>query len=142
MPVAAVSVFAILFFSSCSSGPQELKPGTANCYFCKMTISDVRFGAEIVTKKGRVYKFDDSYCLLAYIKTKDLSPVDINNTYLTSFTGDHRLLNSSEALLLQSNNLRGPMGGNLAACKEADSLKKLQQQYHGTAVRWNEISNQ
>ncbi len=135
-------VLAILFFSSCSNGPIPIKPGADNCYFCKMTISDIRYGAEIVTKKGRVYKFDDSYCLLSWLKTKEIAETDIKNTYLTNFNNNHQLLNASEALILQSKDLRGPMGGNLAACKEPDSLKKIQEQFSGTEVRWNEISKQ
>ena len=135
-------VCTMLFFSSCSSGPVAIKRGSDNCYSCKMTISDVRYGAEIITQKGRVYKFDDSYCLLTWLKTKEIAAADIKNTYLTNFNSDHQLLNVSEALLLQSNDLRGPMGGNLAACKEADSLKIIQQHFPGTQINWKEISNQ
>lgn len=135
-------VFNMLFFASCSSGPVAIKRGSDNCHFCKMTISDIRYGAEIVTKKGRVYKFDDSYCLLTWLKTKEIATDEIKNTYLTNFNNNHQLLNISEALLLQSKDLKGPMGGNLAACKEADSLKIIQQHFPGTQISWKEISNQ
>jgi copper chaperone NosL len=136
-----VILFAIITIAeSCSSKPEALKLGKDNCYFCKMTISDERFGAEIITKKGRIYKFDDSYCLLAYNKTNDLIPSEIKATYVTNFTGNHQLININEALLLQSNLLRGPMGGNLAAFTEADSLKKIQEQFAGKIINWKEIS--
>ncbi len=100
----------------------------------------MRFGAEIITKKGRIYKFDDSYCLLAYLKTKDLNSSGIQDIYISCFTGSHQLINVNEALLLQSYLLRGPMGGNLAAFSEADSLKKIQQQFTGEIINWKEIS--
>lgn len=126
-------------FSSCNSAPESIKYGTDNCYSCKMTISDLRFGAEITTRKGRVYKFDDSYCLLAYLKTKDLNESEISNIYITNFTGNHELLNVKKALIWQSNHLHGPMGGDLAASNGIDSIKKIKEQFPGNEIRWNEI---
>ena len=132
----------LTFAVSCNTTAEPIKPGADNCYFCKMIITDLRYGAEIVTKKGRVYKFDDSYCLLSYLKTKELSDKDIKNTYLTNFNNNHQLLNTRDALLLQSKDLRGPMGGNIAAFTEVGSLQKIQEQYPGTRISWNEITKQ
>ncbi len=53
--------------SSCNTGPEPFKFGKDNCHFCKMTISDARFGAEIVTTKGKIYKFDDVKCMQGFI---------------------------------------------------------------------------
>ncbi|MDP9048272.1 MAG: hypothetical protein M3N14_09060, partial [Bacteroidota bacterium] len=33
---------------------------------------DKRFAAEIITEKGKVFKFDDFGCLLTYVKNKNL----------------------------------------------------------------------
>ena len=132
----------VILISACNTLAEPIKPGIDNCYFCKMTISDIRFGAELVTKKGRVYKFDDSYCMLSYLKTNALKSTEIKDTYLTNYSKDHQLLNVTTALLLQSNSVRGPMGGNLAAFKEVDSLKKTQKQQSGNEIHWNEIVKQ
>lgn len=134
--------FASSFLSACNAGPEALKYGNDNCFSCKMTISDQRFGAEIVTKKGRVIKFDDSYCMLGYLKTKDLALTEIKNIYLTNFTGDHQLLNVEEAVMLQSNALRGPMGGNIAASDQIDSINKMKERFPGTHLLWSEIIKQ
>lgn len=142
MPLVIVMLISGGLFSSCNPGPESIKLGVDNCYFCKMTISDLRYGAEIVTKKGRIYKFDDSHCLLSYLKTKDLPPADIKDIYLSNYYDGHHLLNVNGALLLQSSNLRGPMGGNLIACKEPESLKKIKEQYPGEVLRWEEIIKQ
>lgn len=132
----------LTFVTSCNTGAEPIKLGSDNCHFCKMTISDPRYGAEIETKKGRVYKFDDTHCLIAYLKTKEISGNDIKNTYLTNFSNDHQLLHISEALLLQSSSLREPMGGDIAAFKELDSLQQAQKIYPGTRISWNEIVKQ
>jgi copper chaperone NosL len=134
-----ILLIASSLMSSCNTGPEALKYGTDNCFSCKMTISDQRFGAEIVTKKGRVLKFDDSICLLNYLKTKDLAASDIKNIYITNFTGKHQLLNVEEAVMLQSNLLRGPMGGNLAAADQVDSINKMKESFPGNHLLWAEI---
>ncbi|MFN8244461.1 MAG: nitrous oxide reductase accessory protein NosL [Ferruginibacter sp.] len=138
-----VAFFALLggslVFSGCQSGPEPLQPGRDNCSFCKMTISDRRFGAEIVTKKGKVYKFDDALCMLSFAKAGSLEQKDIGAYYITNFSGNHELVNTQTALLLQTETLRGPMNGNLTAFTSEDSMKKIAGDYNGQAVSWQEL---
>ena len=135
-------LLAAINLLSCNTAPEPIKVGTDNCYFCKMTISDDRFGAEIVTAKGKVYKFDDTHCLLSYLKTKDLPEANIKAIYLTDFNGQHQLLNTQKALLLKSDLLHSPMNGNIAAFENADSLKLMQQKFPGEIVNWDVLLKQ
>ncbi len=136
---AAATVILLGFLNSCTTGPQALKIGKDNCVFCKMTISDNRYGAEIITAKGKIYKFDDSHCLLAFIQSKTIEKKDMAGVYLTDFTGEHVLVKAEEAFLLQSGAFRGPMNGNLAAFSNEDSMKKMTLQYKGVAVTWKQL---
>jgi copper chaperone NosL len=138
----AGSIVASLFLisiSSCNAGPEPLKTGIDNCYFCKMTLSDARFGAEIVTKKGKVYKFDDTHCILNYLKTNDIKAADIKNIYLANYSGNHQLIDVNTAVLLNAAELRSPMNGNIAAFDVKDSLLAVQKRFPGVATTWNEI---
>lgn len=137
-----MTIISCTLLSACNSGPEAIKYGTENCYSCKMTISDFRFGAEIITKKGRVYKFDDSYCMLSYLKAKEIEPSQIKSIYMTNFTGKHQLLDVEEAVMLQSESLRGPMGGNIIAADQIDSINKLKEQFPGNHLLWAEIYKQ
>ncbi len=139
---AIASFLLLISLSSCSSGPEPIKTGTDNCYFCKMTISDVRFGAELITTKGKIYKFDDVHCIVSYLRTKDVEPQDIKNVYLSNFCKDHQLINVNKCSLLKSENLKSPMGGNTAAFDNRDSLLKIQQLYPGDPVNWNDLIKQ
>jgi copper chaperone NosL len=135
----AAAVMLLVGISSCKAGPEPIKAGVDNCYFCKMTISDVRFGAELVTKKGRVYKFDDIHCMVTYLKTNELDPADVNDYYLTNYSGNHRLIQAKSAMLLESDGFRSPMGGNIAAFDHADSLTAMQKLFTGNTVSWNDL---
>jgi copper chaperone NosL len=137
-----VVLFIVTAMVSCNAGPEPITIGTDNCTFCKMTISDARFGAEIVTKKGKVFKFDDAHCIVSFIQTKQLPQSDINNIYFTNFSNGHSLIKVKEALLFKSDALHSPMGGNVAAFNQQDSIKIIQQQYNGIAISWNELNKQ
>jgi len=138
--VNSVILLFCVFLSSCSSGPDPIQPGKDNCEYCKMTVTDVRFGAEIVTKKGRVYKFDDSHCLLSYLKEKNLEQSALQDIYFTDFCNDHNLTKSGSALLLRSDQLKSPMSGNIAAFSNADSLKSVMNELGGSVITWNELN--
>lgn len=135
----AAAILLMMSLSSCTTGPQPIQVGKDNCNFCKMTISDVRFGAELVTKKGKIYKFDDVYCLLAYLQTKELETGMIKDFYLTDYAANHQLINVNTALLFKADELKSPMGGNIAAFDNSDSLKKIEKRFAGNTVNWNDL---
>ena len=128
----------LLILVSCTTSPEPIKVGTDNCTFCKMTISDARYGAEIVTKKGKRYKFDDAHCVLAYLKNL-ADEKEISDIYFTDFDGKHELVKAGSALFFQSDQLNSPMGGNVAAFSDKDALLKLSQQFKGTELTWNDL---
>lgn len=135
--VAIAALFIAGFLSSCNVGPEPIKLGTDNCHFCKMTISDAHYGAELVTKKGRTYKFDDTYCLLSFLKTREVSR-EVKNIYLVDFDS-HSLKEASSLFLLKSEELKTPMGGNVAAFTNEKSRNALMEKYKGVPGKWEDM---
>ncbi len=126
--------------NSCSAKPEAIVTGTDNCYFCKMTITDARYGAEMLTKKGKVYKFDDLHCLLAFKKAGMIDEGLVKDIYLVDFAGDHGLIKNTDGFLLRGDGIHGPMNGNVIAFKSRDSLKKLAPAFNAAEVNWNELT--
>ncbi|HEU5219058.1 MAG TPA: hypothetical protein VFU23_10390 [Gemmatimonadales bacterium] len=63
----AIRCTAALLVAACAAGgPRPIAYGKEACAFCRMTVSDPRFGAELVTTRGRVYTFDSIECLASY----------------------------------------------------------------------------
>ncbi len=129
-----------LLFSSCNAGPVPIQLSKDNCEFCKMTFSDARFGAEIVTAKGKVYKFDDVHCLLGFLNSAVLEKKEINAIYFVDFSGTHDLKKQEEMILYRSDGFHTPMGGNIAAFSSRDSLNRAMQTFNGADVSWDKIS--
>ncbi len=134
--------FLAFLMISCNVSPEEIKTGKDNCYFCKMTISDNHFGAEIVTKKGKLYKFDDMHCIVSYLNKKELAAKNIKDIYVTNFCRPNQLLNIKNAILFKSEQFRSPMRGNVAAFNNRDSLTSIQNKFPGNTLVWNALINQ
>jgi copper chaperone NosL len=133
-------IFCIgICFASCSTNTSPLQIGIDACENCKMTISDARFGAEIITYKGRIYKFDDIVCLRSFMKSGALKSSEIESTYLVDYCNPHLLNPISNCFLSASENYGSPMNGNIAAFADKDSAIKYNLQMEGDLVLWNKI---
>lgn len=138
-PAFAMLIISSLILSSCKSSPSPIVLGKDNCSFCKMPISDARYGAELITSKGKIYKFDDAHCLSAFI-TESGKATNNSKIYFVNFSDDHSLLEAGKSLYLKSESLRTPMNGNIAAFQSEDSLLIAQQKFGGTVMHWNELN--
>ena len=62
-----ISAATLVLLVACGhSGPETININKDDCDNCKMSISDKRFACELVTEKGRAYKFDDVTCMMSY----------------------------------------------------------------------------
>ncbi len=135
----ALAIALFLSLSSCNTGPQPIIIGKDVCDFCKMPISDKRFGAEIVTQKGKVFKFDDAHCIKSFMQSPDFKKKKGYDVYFVDYSVDHTLIPAAAAFYLKSDNLKSPMNGNIAAFNNADSLKFVMNTYPGTELIWDKV---
>lgn len=134
-----VAITMGLGLSGCNPGPEPIRFGKDACHFCKMTISDNRYGAEIMTKKMKVYKFDDTHCLLAFMKEGTVPAEQVKGTFVTNFNEPHELLDVNNAFFLQSESLKSPMNGNVAAFAGEPELTVVKTQHEGKKMNWEEL---
>lgn len=136
---AALAVSMLLLLQSCSTGPQPISYGKDACHFCKMIISDKKFGAEIVTQKGKAYKFDDTHCLASFLKSGSLDKKEIAATYVADYTAQEKLIPAEKAFWLKAETIRGPMGGLFAAFETEVVMQQYQQKLKAVPAQWNEV---
>ncbi|HSF46720.1 MAG TPA: nitrous oxide reductase accessory protein NosL, partial [Chitinophagaceae bacterium] len=130
----------VLIMTSCSAQPEPLKMGVDACDFCKMTLTDAKFGAELLTKKGRISRFDDIHCLTKYMALGNFATSDLKSVWLVDYTGKGKLIEAEKALLLKSSTLRSPMGGNIAAFSSSVALESVKKNNPGEILSWKDIS--
>ena len=138
---ALVTSFILFFLASCSSRPEPLKIGTDTCHLCKMGIADPKFGSEIITKKGKVYKFDDMGCMIRFMKAGGVDEKSIMRTIVLNYENPNEFIDAEKAVLLSSELTKSPMGFNLAAFSNPDAAAKLAGTT-GKIISWKELYNQ
>lgn len=128
--------FLLLFFN-CNVSPEAINYGSDGCHFCKMTIVDRVHAAEIVTKKGKVYKFDATECMVNFMK--DFHVADVELYLSNNYTEPEVLIDATKATFLISKNIPSPMGAFLSAFKSKEEAKKMQSEKDGTLYTWDEL---
>ncbi len=138
--LAVPAIIAILFLSSCSAQPEPFKYGTDICHTCKMGIIDPKFGSEIITGKGKVYKFDDVICMNRFIKSGTLEEKDIKQTVVINFEKQIDFLDVQKSFFVVAAEVRSPMGSNAAAFVSKEAAEKFNQTKKGLVLNWQELS--
>jgi copper chaperone NosL len=104
-----------------------------------MTIVDKQHGAELVTKKGKVFKFDAAECMLNYTKSIEEQTVEL---FLTnSYKRPGELLDATRAYYLISEEIPSPMGEYLTAFGEEADAIEARKEHGGTLYSWKELRN-
>lgn len=129
----------IMLMTSCNVEPTPIKVGADACSFCKMSVVDKRFGAELITKKGKIFKFDDLHCLLAFAKDEVVKNVDISHMYLIDYEEPHGFIELEKAFLFKSEAFRSPMGSDIAAFLTEEKLKEATKTLQGNVLQLNTL---
>lgn len=128
------------FFTSCSSKePEQIKLNVDQCSFCKMSISDGRFGSEIITKKGRIYKFDDVICLSNYAHE---NTEEIKGFYVHDYANENTLIPAETAFFIKGGQIYSPMRGNIAAFASEKDATQFMDKLETKSITWNNVLNQ
>lgn len=135
---AVTAILATTFISSCTNnGPTPINYHQDACDFCKMTIAESRFAAELITSKGRVYKFDDLSCLLKY--AKENTEIAVQHYYVGNFDKEQDLINATMAFFVKDENLHSPMGGNIAAFANKETAENYATKNKASITTWNDL---
>ena len=128
---------ALALLGACSTEPRPLVAGQDACDVCRMTVSDTRFGGEVITRKGRIHTFDSVECLASYVNAlPDSSGID------GAWVADYEtstMVPVARARFVRGGTLHSPMGRDLAAFAEGHDPAALTARYGGEVVTWNQV---
>ena len=143
MSIKSISFFVILSFilSACTIETKPIDFGNDDCDYCKMTISDTRYGAELLTKKGRDYKFDDLHCMKGFLNDEIVAEDQVHSLWIVDFSNPEQLIKAETSFLLHNDELKSPMGSNIAAFGNEEDLNKYYSEYSGKILTWKEFFN-
>jgi len=137
----AAAAMLLLLFSSCETKPVPFVAGKDNCYFCKMGISDLRFGGEVITRKGIVRKFDDLHCMISFLQSGVEDQKNIAKTVVVDFGQPGKFIDAANAAYVISNDLKSPMGSNTAGFADENSAAKYLAGKQGEVINWQTLNS-
>ena len=102
-----------------------------------MTIVDQQHAAEVVTTKGKAFKFDAIECMLNY--RKENSDLDFAFELVNTYESPKELMTAEKSHYLISQSLPSPMGAFLTAFKDEATAKEMQSAKGGELFTWETI---
>jgi copper chaperone NosL len=140
--LSASVAFITFLLMGCNPKAEKINLGKDQCAECKMTIVDPKFGAEIVTKKGKVYKFDDTHCIAVFLERRGVELSNIHQTLFVQYNAPGEFVKVKSAEFVVSSQFKSPMGGNAAAFKNASEARKKSAEIEGSRVtNWATLYN-
>jgi len=139
---ATIILLIGLAMLGCSAKPEPLVFGKDACYTCKMTLVDSKYGAELVTQKGKIYKFDDLNCMLNFYHSGYEEVSDFKFIQVIDFSVPEKLIDAQHAWYVKSANLRTPMASEVAAFETEESTQVFKKEWNGVLLSWGEIQTQ
>ncbi|GJM35582.1 MAG: hypothetical protein DHS20C18_45830 [Saprospiraceae bacterium] len=130
-------LFLTWSISACSVGPQPIEYGEDVCDFCKMTIVDRQFAAELVTSKGKIFKFDAIECMVPFRQQKE--GTSFSYTLVNDYQKPGELMDAEWSYYLISPAIPSPMGGNLSAFSTVAAAEGIQKEKGGVVYSWKEL---
>jgi copper chaperone NosL len=133
-----ISILTLLVLFSCGSKEaQPIKLNVDDCAFCKMKVADSKFGAELITDKGRVYIFDDISCMIKY--HHENSETKIKSYFVHDYNQDNVLIPVETAFFISGGNINSPMRGNIITVSTKEDVGKFAKEFNANPITWEEI---
>jgi copper chaperone NosL len=132
-----VGILILLYLFACSPEPKPIDFGNDNCHFCDMTIMDNKHAAELVTAKGKVFKFDAIECMLQDIARTDQQ--EYAYKLISDYSNPGEFINAQQSVYLISKNLPSPMGAFLSGFSSDGVAKSAMEENGGILYNWEQI---
>ena len=130
----------LLLFTACNVKPKTINYGADACHYCDMNIVDQQFASQLVTSKGKAYKFDAIECMVHSLQ-EQFSDVEMVYELIADFDEPGNLIDAKSASYLVSENLPSPMAANLSGYKAKDAAQSRQEVLGGKVYSWAEIQS-
>jgi copper chaperone NosL len=104
-----------------------------------MTVIDQQHASQLVTKKGKVFKFDSIECMMYHLKNVEAADLELYR--VNDYDQPGELIDATRAIYLISEGIPSPMGENLSAFRYGENAEKAQEDHGGNLFIWQELQN-
>lgn len=137
--IASCLLAGLVFLANCQKEINQPIAITAEdmCSFCRMSISEKRYAAELLDAEGQPFKFDDIGCMSNFIKEKR-NKNEVRAYFVMDFD-KQTWIKAENAYYIRSTELTTPMSGGIIAFENQSSAQEALDKYHGTLLGFDEL---
>jgi len=147
--IRPLGILLVLFFlvlpgcrGSKNPEPVDIYPEEDVCETCRMLITDQRFAAEFITKKGKVKKFDDPICMIRYFDLSrklhlGITPDDVVAYFVKDYY-DKTWINVKKATFVRAN-IVTVMGFGVACFRDRGKAVAFAKEHNGTILKFDDL---
>ena len=136
---AAAAVVMLVTVACRPAGPRPIALNEDACNYCRMTISDARFGGEVVTRTGKVFTFDSVECLASWVRAADAAT--IAGIYVIDLQHPGSFVDATGAgFLRDAVVMTSPMGRSVLAFASPEIAEQQRSMLGGTVVTWPDLA--
>lgn len=140
--VALLLLAGLFQLSACSTGPEPIRYGKDECAHCKMILTDKRFGAEIITRKGKVFKFDDLNCMVMFQKNGSLAATEPAQLVAVDFKHQGSFVAVKSGFFLLNPAIKSPMRSDIACFSNQAELDAVKAELKGgDQLQWDAVQH-
>ena len=128
----------VLLLAACSSGPVPIAYDQDSCDYCRMQISDPRYGGELITRTGKVLKFDSIECMASYYAGLQDSTT-VRSVWVSDYSKPGTLMAAPEAVYIRHAGPGSPMGKGLLALAAGSTSGTAGTVPPGDTLSWSTV---
>jgi len=137
MNVRLVQICILGALWGCTASPKPITYGQDACQSCLMTIVDERHAAELVSTKGKVFKFDAIECMVRNMEE------ETHRSYALALVCDYDnpgvFIDASAASYIISPAIPSPMGAFLSAVSSEERAAAIIREKGGQVYTWQTL---
>lgn len=127
----------MLITFSCSNSPEPINYGEDACDYCRMSIVDKQHAAQLVTNKGKNYKYDAIECMMNDLRNWERPPVAIH--LVADYSNPGIMTDALSASYLISKEIPSPMGEFLSAFADESKRDEFYNLSGGESFKWAQL---
>ncbi|MCK6604704.1 MAG: nitrous oxide reductase accessory protein NosL [Ignavibacteriaceae bacterium] len=133
----SLSLLFIALLAGCSKDPEEIRLNFDDCYSCRMTISEEKFAAQLITTGGKSLKFDAVECLIDASRETALEG-KIAALYVRDYNSSE-WIDAFKAFYVKDSSFNSPMGLDAAAFKLKAAAESEAAARGGRILNWQNL---
>ena len=132
------AALAVAAAACAPSTPRAIVDAGKPCDYCRMSISDERFGGQLITRKGKLYVFDSVECLASFY-VQQSEAAELSKVWVADYASPGEWIPAASALFARSEAHPSPMGLNLVSFSSKAEGAAVPRELRDSAMSWPQV---